>query len=178
MVPGGERLLSKLLPLPEPKSSFLLDTSYIDPAEVEQKYRELVISEAMSWVGTKFHHGQRTKGAGVDCGQFLLGVYHNAGCIPYVKTDYYPKDFHLHSNYEWYKELVEQFAQPILYPKMADVALFKLDGGLIFSHGVIVIDWPTKVIHSHLRHGVAIADATQGFLKNQPVKFYQPKCFK
>lgn len=136
-----------------------------------------VLAEAESWLGTPFEHLQRCKGAGTDCGQFLLGVYHNAGCIPYVKTEYYPRDFHLHNNREWYMELILQFASEIPGPpEPGDLALFKLGDGLVFSHGAIVENWP-KVIHSFIHRGVVRADATQGYLKGNEVKFFHPSAF-
>lgn len=143
----------------------------------EVSARNKVLQEAESWHKTPFEHGQRCKGAGVDCGQFLLGVYHNVGYIPYVKTEYYPADFHLHNTREWYKELVEQFAREISGPPQpGDLALFKLNDGLVYSHGAVVISWP-KVIHAFIRRGVVYADATQGYLKNTPVKFFEPLAF-
>lgn len=137
--------------------------------------RQKVLDEAKSWLGTPFEHMQRCKGAGVDCGQFLLGVFHNTGCIPYVKPDYYPKDFHLHQDREWYKEMVEEFAEPLplgTLPLPADVVLFRV--GRLYSHGAIVVLWP-KIIHSFVTNGVVIADATQGMLANKHRKFYRPK---
>jgi cell wall-associated NlpC family hydrolase len=140
--------------------------------------RQQVLDEARSWLGTPFHHGQQCKGAGVDCGQFLIGVYYNVGCIPCVETDYYPHDFHLHNRREWYIELISQFSREITGPPQpADVVLFKLSGGLVYSHGAIVVQWP-KVIHSFIHRGVMWADATQGFLKNSPIKFFEADIFR
>lgn len=139
--------------------------------------RDLVLREAESWLGTPFEHMQRCKGAGVDCGQFLLGVYHNAGCIPKVETEYYPRDFHIHNDREWYKEIVLKFAEEITGPPLpADLALFKLHGGLVYSHGAIIVSWP-RVIHSVISRKVDFGDATQGWLKGNPVKFFRPKAF-
>src|SRR6266404_817315 len=143
----------------------------------EVKLRDKVLSEAQSWLGTPFEHLQRCKGAGVDCGQFLLGVYHNAGCIPHVIPDYYPRDFHLNSDREWYQEIILRFAREIPGPpNPGDLALFKLNDGLVYSHGAIVTSWP-KVIHSFIHRGVVLADATQGYLKGNPVKFFEPLAF-
>ncbi len=137
--------------------------------------RQRVLDEALSWLGTPFHHLQRCKGAGVDCGQFLLGVYHNAGCIPHIETEYYPRDFHLHRNEEWYKTIVEQFAYVIhSLPLPADLVLYKV--GRVFSHGGIVVEWP-KIIHSYISHGVDWADGTQGHLRGKTFQFYRPKAF-
>jgi len=162
-LPLGHKLVDMLPELKDRKSFF--------------SAREAVLREAESWIGTPFETGQRCKGAGVDCGQFLLGVYHNVGCMPYVKTEYYPPDFHLHNAREWYKEIVEQFTKEISGPPQpGDLALFKLNNGLVYSHGVVVVSWP-KVIHAFIHRGVVYADATQGFLKNHSVKFFEPLAF-
>src|ERR1700739_1978415 len=122
--------------------------------------RELLLLEAESWLGTPFEHGQRCKGAGVDCGQFLIGVFHNAGLIPNLKIPYYPKDFHLHRDREWYKELVEEFADDIPGPpRRGDLVLYK--DGRLYSQGAIVVSWP-QIIHSYLSRGVMFSDGLQG----------------
>lgn len=140
--------------------------------------REMVLREAESWIGTPFHHMGRVKGAGTDCGQVLLGIYHNVGCIPKIKTEYYPRDFHIHSTQEWYLGIVQRFAREITgLPQPGDVALFRLEGGLIFSHGAVVYSWP-KVIHAIAGRRVDWGDASQGFLKGNEVKFFEPLCFK
>lgn len=138
--------------------------------------RQKVLAEAETWIGTPYEHMQRCKGAGADCGQFPLGVYYNAGIIPYVTTEYYPKDFHLHRDREWYKELVERFAdeisESVLLP--ADFVLYR--EGRVFSHGGIVVSWP-RIIHSYVGHGVQFADGLQGHYGNRPKRFYRPKAF-
>jgi cell wall-associated NlpC family hydrolase len=139
--------------------------------------REAVLLEAESWLGTPFEHLQRCKGAGTDCGQYLLGVYYNVKIIPYVAPEYYPRDFHLHSNREWYMEIILRFAKEIPGPpNPGDLALFKLNDGLVYSHGAIVTSWP-KVIHAFIHRGVVRADAMQGYLKGNPVKFFEPLAF-
>lgn len=137
--------------------------------------RACVLAEAESWLGTPFEHMQRCKGAGVDCGQFLLGVFHNVGLIPDVTTDYYPRDFHLHRDREWYTELVEEFSRalgPDEPPLPADLVLFKV--GRVYSHGAIVVSWP-KIIHSFVTRGVIWADGTQGQFMNKSHKFFRPR---
>jgi cell wall-associated NlpC family hydrolase len=136
--------------------------------------REAVLSEASSWLGTPFEHMQRCKGAGVDCGQFLIGVFYNVGIIPNLKTDYYPRDFHLHRDREWYTELVLNFSRELdssEIPLPADLVLFKV--GRIYSHGAIVVSWP-RIIHSFVTRGVIWADGTQGQFMDKPRKFFRP----
>lgn len=138
-----------------------------------------VIKEALSWKGTPFAHLQRCKGAGVDCGQYLIAVYHAVGLIPEVEVGYYPRDFHRHNDREWYKELVEQFAVEVPPPpKPADVALYRFPDGKVFHHGGIVLDWPW-IIHAFRGVGVGVVEThgEQGRLWGLPVKFFRPKAF-
>jgi len=135
--------------------------------------RQKVLDVAEEWLGTPFHHLQRCKGAGVDCGQFLLGVFEECGFIPHVKTQYYTRDFHLHRSEEWYKDLVERFSRPIPQDEIlpADLVLYRV--GRVFSHGGIIIKWP-RIIHSFVSHGVAYADGTQGHMMTKAHVFYRP----
>lgn len=44
--------------------------------------REQVVAEALSWLGTPYHHGARLKGIGVDCAGLLIGVSKALGLKP------------------------------------------------------------------------------------------------
>lgn len=54
--------------------------------------RQAIVTEALSWQGTPWHHHQCVKGGGVDCVQFLYGVGKNVGFIPadFVIPNYEP----------------------------------------------------------------------------------------
>lgn len=54
--------------------------------------RSQIAEEALSWVGTPWHHHQCCKGYGVDCVQLLYGVGRAVGFIPedYVIENYEP----------------------------------------------------------------------------------------
>ena len=45
-------------------------------------WQERVRSEALTWLGTPYHHQGRVKGVGVDCGQILIAIYEKAGILP------------------------------------------------------------------------------------------------
>lgn len=128
-----------------------------EPDELE---RARVIEEAVSWIGTPWRHGARVKGAGVDCGQFLIAVFSSVGLIPEIDPGDYPADFALHRSEEWYLRLVEEHMAPIMGPpQVGDVVLYRW--GRCLSHGAIVAGWP-MVIHSFRglnSRGVCIDDA-------------------
>ena len=122
----------------------------------EQNQRLAVVQEALSWVGTPYHHHARVKGAGVDCGMLLAEVYERTGVMPHVDPGDYPADWHMHRSEERYLELVQQHAAPIEgLPKPGDIALFRW--GKCLSHGAIVIKWP-EVVHAYVMTGQVVLD--------------------
>lgn len=125
----------------------------------EAEERAAVVAEAMTWKGTPYHHAQRVKGAGVDCGQFPLAVFEAAGLIPHYEPAWYPHDWHMHQDRDRWVEECERFAARVdRVPLPGDIALFQW--GKTASHGAIVLEWP-KVIHSVVRQGVIIGDVSQ-----------------
>jgi NlpC/P60 family putative phage cell wall peptidase len=44
--------------------------------------RDLIVAEARTWIGTRFHHQGRVKGAGVDCIGLAIGVGKVLGLVP------------------------------------------------------------------------------------------------
>lgn len=118
--------------------------------------RAAVLTEAKEWLGTPFHHMAQVKGAGVDCAQFLIGVFHAVGAVPKVEPGYYPHDWHFHRSEEQYLRWVARYARKVSTPQPGDIALFRF--GRCVSHAAIVVEWPL-VIHSYFGQGVVYADA-------------------
>ena len=134
--------------------------------------RQRVIAEAISWIGTPFHHEARVKGAGVDCLMLLAEVYERAGVIEHATPPHYPADWHLHRDTERYLEGLLQYVREIPGPPLlGDVAMFHF--GRTFSHGAIVVEWP-RVIHAYWAIGVVWGDATRQPLLDRQVRFFTP----
>ncbi len=133
--------------------------------------RVAVIAEAQSWIGTKFHHEGRIKGAGVDCLMLLAEVYERCGIVAHVDPPHYAPDYFMHRDAEQYMEGLLGYAREIDAPLPGDVALFKF--GRVFSHGAIVIAWP-RLIHAYWAIGVVWGDATGHPLKGREVRFFSP----
>jgi len=126
---------------------------------------ELIVAEARGWLRTPWHHMARVKGAGVDCAQFLLAVYHAAGVIPDVDLGYYPPDWHLNQGRPRFLEVLAQYAEPVAEGRPGDVAMFKY--GYHAAHGSIVVDWPL-IIHAYRDERMVVlsdAHAHQGLAK-------------
>jgi NlpC/P60 family putative phage cell wall peptidase len=135
----------------------------------EQEQRDLVVKEALSWIGTPYRHNAMVKGSGVDCAMILIGVYQNCGLVEEVNLPHYSPQWHLHRDEEKYLETISKYLKPTKDPKPGDVALFKF--GRTVSHSAIIIDYPT-VVHAYNRVGVILDDATNGKLKDRLHGFF------
>jgi cell wall-associated NlpC family hydrolase len=113
--------------------------------------RDDVVNEAKSWLGTPYHHMAHVKGAGVDCGQLLVEVFHAVGLAPRIDLGQYPSDWHFHRSDEQYLKWINQYCKKTDNPKKGDIVLFKF--GRCISHGAIITDMP-YVIHAHIGMGV------------------------
>jgi cell wall-associated NlpC family hydrolase len=137
----------------------------------ETEERQRVIAEARSWLGTPFQHMGRIKGrrGGVDCGQFLLGVFENAGAMPHFEPTPYSMQHMLHSREEWYLRDIMKFASEILEleAQPGDIVIYRV--GLTYSHaGILIETWPGHIIHAVNGAGVIISHGTkQGNLKGR-----------
>jgi len=143
-----------------------------DLPEAEQ--RALVLAEAQTWLGTKYHHGARIKGVGVDCGNLLAAVFENVGLIDPVTVPPYSPQWHLHRKVERLREIVLAYAHPIepAVVKPGDVVLYhwghvKAHAGIVTARG-----WPF-IIHAYSRAGFVIeADGTGGDLSGKETEFF------
>jgi cell wall-associated NlpC family hydrolase len=123
--------------------------------------RAAIVAEAESWVGTPYRGWSCVKGAGVDCGQLLYGVYHACGLVPVIDL---PKDYPLyigqHQASTAYVDLVATYFREIPEAEVlpGDVVVWKLPNSLAFCHAGIVKTWPTYFIHA-LGDSVKAGDA-------------------
>ena len=125
----------------------------------EQHQRDKVVEVAMGWLRTPYIHMGRVKGAGADCLTLLAEVFHEAGLIPKIEIEFYPKDWMHHRDAERYLEGLLNYAHEIEGPPQpGDIALWKF--GRCFSHGAIVVNWPT-IIHAAAGRNVTLEDASK-----------------
>jgi cell wall-associated NlpC family hydrolase len=135
--------------------------------------RAAVVAEAMTWLGTPWRHRGRVKGAGVDCAQFVIGVYAAAGVIEDFDTGEYPRDWHIHRDEERFLSFAPRFAREIDEAAVGpgDMVLFRI--GRVYSHAAIVLDWP-RGIHAAVNAGAVVLcdlDRDAG-LTSGPRKFF------
>lgn len=154
--------------------------------------RAAVVREALSWVGTAFHHRGRIKArrdasgrildkGGVDCAQSVYLIY-RAACparVPEIETADLDYGFQWNlskeaASAERYLSAVQSHAREIepgaLLP--GDLALFRW--GLAYAHGAIVMlpGWPA-IAHANAAAGGFMLDRGDlGRLHRRPVKFF------
>ena len=121
-----------------------------------EEERAAVVAEARTWIGTPFAHAHRTKGVGVDCAQFCLGVYRSLGLVPVIDVAQYSPDWFLH----------EEGGQPILKIlrehctetdefSPGDLIVFRF--GRAIAHLGIVTDFP-GLVHADRSARVVLED--------------------
>jgi cell wall-associated NlpC family hydrolase len=121
--------------------------------------RKAVLTEALTWLRTPYHHRGTIKGVGVDCAQFPLQVYAASGLIELFDAGDYPPDWHMHRSDERYLNVVRERAREIdpeaVQP--GDFVVFRV--GRCYAHGAIVIEWP-RIIHAVVGQCVMLDEAT------------------
>ena len=139
----------------------------------EDEIRAAVVAEAMTWLGTPWAHQARVKGVGVDCAQFPLLVYANAGVFQPFDPGDYPSDWHIHRDEERYlgivlslgcREIAEEDVKP------GDLILVKI--GRVYSHGAIVTKWPQAIHASLPDRRVTLCDVDRDARMNYPRRYF------
>lgn len=128
------------------------------------------VVEALTWLGTPYHHQGRVKGVGTDCGMLLCEVYHECGLIPFVDPRPYPADWHLHQMEQKYLQWIKTYCDEVTDPQPGDIVLYHF--GKCVSHAGIVVEWPT-IIHAYLNQGVILSDGTKGSLSRRLAGFFR-----
>lgn len=114
--------------------------------------RAAIVAEAMTWIGTKYHHQAKVKGAGCDCVTLLIAVFQSVGIVPMdFDPGNYSGEWYFHRHEEIYMGGVEKYAHRIeTPPSPGDVALYK--HGHCVSHGGILVG-NDLIIHADRRVG-------------------------
>ena len=129
-------------------------------AENVESLRGEVAREALSWLGTPYHHHARLKGVGVDCAQILAAVYGAVGLsAPGLDLGDYAREWHLHQGEELYLQRLRACgARPVDAAAVGDVVVFRF--GRTYSHGAIVVEAGVGaapvLVHSYVGSGVIL----------------------
>ena len=118
-----------------------------DNAQIAE-IRERLRTEALSWVGTPFHHDQSLKGVGVDCARLIIEVYAAAGLLESYRPEYYPPDWFLHQDRERYLEELDRHGFRRLHKgevvNVGDIFGYRLgrcvaQGGIFIGDSIVVM---------------------------------------
>lgn len=158
----------------------------MSPAEIINQ-RRAVCTEALSWIGTPFHHAACVKGAGVDCAH-VGATFEKVLGIKLQFPDFYSPQWHLHEVatsdglrfVEIYIEglLKNGFVEIVYNQKQSgDIILSKI--GRTYCHGGIIVGWPHVVQSESVPIGAgkvikANAEANW-FLSGRELKFFSWK---
>lgn len=110
-------------------------------------WRDDVVREARSWIGTPYHHAADVKGAGVDCAMILVRVYCGLGLAPLFDPRPYPAQWFLHRDEEKYRGWIERYAVQIDQPERGDICLYRF--GRCAAHGAIMVE-DGLMVHAYM----------------------------
>lgn len=123
------------------------EDSGINMPPTEREQRIAVVREALTWAGTPYHANADVKGAGVDCGMFLIRVYSKVGIIEYYDPRPYPVQWSFNQRSERYLEHIQKYCKEVDPPPLpGDVVVFQV--GHTWAHSSIVTHWP-DMIHAN-----------------------------
>ena len=124
--------------------------------------REDVVREALSWVGTPYHHMADVKGAdgGVDCAMILVRVYCDLGIVPLFDPRPYPSQWHLNQQEERYLRVFGAYCHRVEEGQPGDVALYKY--GQCVSHSGIIVA-PGYIVHATIHDGAVMLAESRTF---------------
>ena len=138
--------------------------------------RERVVSEALSWLGTPYHHHARVRGVGVDCAQLLAAVFEAAGVVGPLDLGNYATQWHLHHSDELFLQWLQHCgAQPLpagAAPQPGDIGVWRF--GRTHSHGGIVVEAGPDplVVHAYIRRKVIPTRLSEAPLAGVPVAYW------
>jgi NlpC/P60 family putative phage cell wall peptidase len=140
----------------------------------EQRFRDAVVKEAWSWMGTPWRHMGDVKGAAVDCAMLLRMVYMNVGAVEPFDPRPYPRLwFHHHREERMLHVIVDVLGGveiPVDQARPADLLVYKI--GLCYSHSSILVS-PRLIVHAYYKNHQVIATETfDGSLIDLPVKAF------
>jgi hypothetical protein len=140
--------------------------------------RANIVAIAESWYGTRFAGHSCLKGCGVDCAQFLGGVYREAGywCGDgIVLPTEYSLQIGQHREDPVYTDTLLRYMREIPESEVlpGDVVVYQT--GLSFAHGAIIKTWPTHIIHALERDGVTAGHGLDSAFGKLSRKFFTLK---
>jgi cell wall-associated NlpC family hydrolase len=132
----------------------------------EAQFRDAIVAEARTWIGTPYRVGGAVKGVGVNCAQLLFCVARNAGVLPANAPlpRWYTPQLATNSKEERLIAYVTAYGAVEVAEasvKPGDIVLYKT--GKAHGHAAIVLDWP-RIVHALPIVGCQMGDVDEGRL--------------
>lgn len=132
-----------------------------------------IVTAALGWLDTPYHHQARVKGVGVDCAQLVAAVAEECGFIePGTVIQNYSPEWHLHNKEEKLVDLlfefkcVEKTGEPIA---PGDILVFKF--GRVCSHLGIATAFG-MFIHARIDQGKVVLNSLSGDWQRRHVRTF------
>ncbi|WP_196607420.1 NlpC/P60 family protein [Pectinatus frisingensis] len=129
----------------------------------EQQEREELLKEAKTWLKTPYIAEGRVKGAGTDCGLFILQSFENIGLLPHIKIPHYPIDIAANCAVPMYLNKIKEYCTEVDKAIPGDIIVYKFEGSKVPHHAAILYS-DEYIIHSHVKTGVTLSNR-KGFKK-------------
>jgi len=113
-------------------------------------FRQRIIDEALSWVGTPYQHQCSTKNAGCDCLGLVRGIWRKLyGSEPVTLPPYTP-DWAEVGGEETLRDASDHYLDPIelTMARPGDVLLFRMQAGVPAKHMAVLIE-PDLIVHAY-----------------------------
>ena len=154
--------------------------------------REQIIVEAKTWIGTPYCDHAGVKRAGVDCAFYPTRVYQAVGLIPkeYIPPKYSPHQWLRKGiedrtylgeilKYAKHEVLTRELTDADPRPELPVIRRDPLPGDLVlyhlvesWTHGGIIVSWPSMILHSVRLHGVVGFSADAGNVRRRARRFF------
>jgi cell wall-associated NlpC family hydrolase len=107
---------------------------------MQQEQRDAVVKLAKEFVGTKFVHQGRVRGAGVDCAGLIEQVYAPLDYMPLIVWPPYGKDWYRHAEHEekYIVETAKKYFDEITEAECAPGDWITVKVGRAYAHCAIV----------------------------------------
>lgn len=130
--------------------------------------RHQICAEALTWVGTPYHHHGRIRGVGVDCLNLLAAVYSAVGLVEVGELGHYSQTWHHHRSEELMAEGISRYMRRVDAGQPGDAVVFRF--GRTHSHAGILIG-DGRFVHAYARRNgngsVIVSDMDEGWGSRQ-----------
>ncbi len=143
--------------------------------------RAQVVAETRTWLHTPYELNQMCKGGGVDCARIIYAVLRDCGLMPLEYIERFGADWCINAKDETYVYRMLRHATSVLegisYPSLkvlpGNIALVRIVGSKVYSHGGIVTAWPL-VIHAAPDEVEEVDASTHWLWAHREIKIFDP----